>query len=207
MSSEYREVQRQLAEILKEEKSARGGWLVDLQNRLYTWFDTWDRMFRDWLDDLLGIPIPVGWGWLLPVLIILILLFTLFRLRRGVYYTPHVEGDEGSASMPSGEEVHHWWAEGELRAEQGDYREGIRYLFQAVLAALEERKVLTRGDHKTNREYRQEVEQNGSGLLSLFSALILRFDLVRYGQLQAGEGDYREFRQLSAPLVKRGSRE
>ena len=88
MSSEYREVQRQLAEILKEEKSARGGWLVDLQNRLYTWFDTWDRMFRDWLDDLLGIPIPVGWGWLLPVLIILILLFHPFPAPTGSVLYP-----------------------------------------------------------------------------------------------------------------------
>ncbi|EGK13789.1 DUF4129 domain-containing protein [Kroppenstedtia eburnea] len=207
MSSEYREVRRQLAEILKDEESARGGWLVDLQNQLVTWFDKWDGMFREWLVNLFGIPIPVGWGWLLPVLIILILLFTFFWIRRGVHYTRHREGDAGSASMPAGEEVHRWWREGEMKAEQGDYREGIRCLFRAVLAALEERKVLIRGDHKTNREYRQEVEQNGSGLLSLFSALTLRFDLVRYGRLQAGEGDYREFRRLSAPLVEGGDRE
>ncbi|MFD1426171.1 hypothetical protein JOD24_001186 [Kroppenstedtia sanguinis] len=207
MSSEYQEVRRQLDEILKEEERARGSWWVDLQNRLNTWYDQWDDLLRGWLRDLFGIQIPVGWGWLLPVLILLILILAFFWIQRRVHYTRRVEEDAGSSSMPVGEEVQHWWEEGEKKAEQGDYKEGIRCLFWAVLTALHERGVLIRSDHKTNREYRREVEQNGSSLLSLFSALTLRFDLVWYGQLQAGDGDYRKFRRLSALLIQGGDRE
>lgn len=175
---------------------------MDLQSQLYTWFSEVDRMFQKLILYLFGVPIPVGLGWLLPVLLILIIFFIVFWIRRRVHYTHPQEGNSSSVSVPAGEEIHRWWTEGETRAEQGDYREGIRCLFRSVLAALEERKVLIRGDHKTNREYRKEVEQNGSELLPLFSALVLRFDLIWYGRIQADEGDYRDFRQLSTPLVK-----
>lgn len=86
--------------------------------------------------------------------------------------------------------------------EQGNYRDGLIYLFRYVLLWLDETGRLTLGPGKTNREVLTSISSEGT-LKDLLLEMVPVFNRVRYGDVPCGKADYERFQDLCFRVVER----
>lgn len=162
----------------------------------------------NWLNNLLSSLFRAGAGsgvgWLLPVLLAILLTLILWVIVKQLYLS-RPAGEEESPSTAEESKALQWWERGEAHALRGEYREGIRCLFRHALETLDHREALDRRDHKTNREYREEVAVAAPIYLPVFQLLVLRFELVWYGMIEPEASDYEEYRRLCEGLTGGGT--
>jgi len=84
----------------------------------------------------------------------------------------------------------------EKYAGKGDYRQGIRYLFLALLLYLDDKDWLKARPWKTNGEYVDELMDVSSTIAKRFSHLAGIFDESFYGGRETTREDYQHFYQL-----------
>ncbi|PTM58870.1 DUF4129 domain-containing protein [Desmospora activa] len=208
MTREYEESRRQLSDILQQDEFQTWSWWQRLLDRIDQIPVIGEWSIGAWLNDLLSSLFRAGEGsgvgWLLPVVLAIILGLSMWFVLRQIYFSqPQQEKDTAAASGESMAVV--WWERGEAYAAQREYREAIRCLFRHALEVLDERKILDRREHKTNREYREEIAVRSPALLPVFQSLIMRFELVWYGMIDPEEADYDDYRRLCQRLTGGGA--
>ncbi|MFC4077991.1 DUF4129 domain-containing protein [Salinithrix halophila] len=204
MSIEYEKARQQLTDILNSREFTGQRWLDIWLHRIDSWMNEIVRILGGGVERLLGVEVDTRIGWLLPLLLTGILLFVLGWVGRRLYWGRRIPGFVAEREPDAMETASSWWDKGEAFAAEGDYKEGVRCLYRAVLEYLDERGVLLRDVFKANRDYREEVSRRRPDLLPLFAGITFLFDRIRYGAKETGEGDYREFHSLSQKLVKGG---
>lgn len=91
--------------------------------------------------------------------------------------------------------------EAERLAQSGDLRAAIRKGYIAVLAELNDRKVLGLASHKTNRDYLRDVRRREE-LYQPMSEMTNTFERHWYGDVPAEEEDWQHFRVKYAETVR-----
>jgi hypothetical protein len=85
-------------------------------------------------------------------------------------------------------------AQAEALAKQGDLRAAIRKAYIALLCELGDRKIISLGQSKTNRDYLHAVRDKAS-LYASMRKLTNTFELHWYGFAPAAEADWTEFKK------------
>ncbi|MCS1351108.1 DUF4129 domain-containing protein [Mechercharimyces sp. CAU 1602] len=197
----------QLEEILRADEftdESRLGRIVDsvrnwIDTYIYSWIEKW------WIQ-MFGEETSSSLQWLLPLLAGIFVACLIWWMRGRIEWGMR----RGSDSVRREEEkdpfmsTRDWWHEGEVLAEERAYREAMRFLFLAVLQALEERGALLRMVEKTNLDYIEEVRRNSPELREVFGQLTAQFDSAWYGMVHTSAADYRSFYQLARTMVKGG---
>lgn len=198
MDAEYQQAREQLAEILNRKEYTGGDWLERgirfIGNFLEEGLsETPSLSFPEW-----GIP-----AWLLPGILLLLFAFSLWWVRRHLTSDRRLKGKRsGHASgKPVNSEIE-LRALGEEAAHRGDFHLAIRYLFQAVLAALRDQGILSEVSHRTHREQIAEIRSRMPQQCPLFESLVFRFEEVWYGQVSVGPAEYHRFREQADKLLK-----
>lgn len=169
-----------------------------------TWYErlgeAWHRLRAEALDWLLrtlfnaGDSLFSGGGWVVGILAIvglfLIMLLTLRTARRGWVR----EGRSGLRLPPAtgtGMQPEALLRKAEGAREEGDYKEAVRYVYQAALAQLATKGVLSIKPHATNWEYLRQARKLPHDRFQPFSQLTRLFEQIWYGGVPAGDDDYK----------------
>ncbi|MCM3748722.1 DUF4129 domain-containing protein [Paenibacillus pasadenensis] len=175
-------------------------------------FSLWDWLLEQlrWLLNALFPSLKPGEGTisLLAVLIVLaltafIVWLTWLLLSRRGRGGRHRSGDW----LHPNEESRSWrhYAElGDRLGAEGNWRDGIRAVFLALLFYLEESGALRVEAWKTNREYLDELSQAGSPHASSLKEAMALFERVWYGRLEGSEELFGEIRALFAAVSAAG---
>lgn len=95
-----------------------------------------------------------------------------------------------------------WRKQAEQLARQGQFKEASRAIYLSLLRQLHETGVIPFAAHKTNYEYLQML--SGSGHLQLQSAfrqIVMPFENIWFGNLQASDSDYHQMSRDLDQLV------
>ncbi len=85
--------------------------------------------------------------------------------------------------------------EAERLALSGDVRAAIRKGYIAALCELNDRQLLALARHKTNRDYLRDIERKRHAIFQPMRFLTNSFERHWYGETQANEQDWQEFRE------------
>lgn len=196
MDAEYQQAREQLAEILSRREYTGGDWLERGMRFIG------ERLER--LGEVPSLSFP-GWEiplWLLPVMIFLLLALSLLWARGHLPPDKRFKKRRGNDPGKPASSDQELQVLGEEAARNGDFRLAIRYLFQAVLAELRERGVLSEVTHRTHREQIAEIRTRMPERSGLFESLVFRFEEVWYGQVPVGASEYHRFREEADKLLK-----
>jgi len=86
-------------------------------------------------------------------------------------------------------------------AQNGCYRDAVRYEFIALLLALNQKNVVHLQDYKTNGQLKNEVKQNGAQIYDGFCMAAETFNRVWFGNKTAGAELYGNNNKLTAALI------
>lgn len=196
------------------------GWFTFLQDSIEAIFD-WVGDIWDWFRDLLTPDNPKnrsergeGIDWdiesilrvmayvLLGILAVVILVFIIRALKRipqkpvvtipEVKAKPDLESDELTAEDAP---LNEWMALARQQLAAGNYRLALRALFLAQLSQMAERRLIRLARHKTNRDYRCELQRRNlphPSTLEHFRQDTHCFEAVWYGQAVATAEDCRQ---------------
>lgn len=95
-------------------------------------------------------------------------------------------------------------AQAEELARGGDLRAAIRKAYIALLCELGDRKIISLGQSKTNRDYLNAVRDKAT-LYGSMRKLTSLFELHWYGFVPAAENDWTEFRAIYRETLRTGS--
>ena len=95
-------------------------------------------------------------------------------------------------------------AQAEDLARAGDLRAAIRKAYIALLCELGDRKLISLGQSKTNRDYLNSVRDKAT-LYGSMRRMTSLFELHWYGFVPAGETDWVEFRNIYRETLRTGS--
>lgn len=207
--SRAQQVQRQLAAIyadpsLRTSKSALERflewagrqfesffrWLSRLfPGTLPTRLSTWDRFYQWGMIALLVLLVALGSAYLLNKL----------EWRRWQRSSRQASGEtaEPSRQLPPDE----GWARAHSLAQQGRYREAIRFCYHATLALLAQRGLIPYDPARTNWEHLALLRAEGhKQVYERLRPLTRQFDYIWYGHQPATEEEYRQFDQTYLAL-------
>ncbi len=208
----------------KEEKDkgalqAAVSWIMEKLAAGIRGLEKWVGRFFDWLEKLLPQPsqkaAALGGDWtrsvrlvmglLVVVLVLLVLAYGLWRLRRQRRTAPITAGIPPAAGTPDLQDegtradelpIERWLAlAGELSA-KGQLRLAMRALYLATLARLAEREMLTIESYKSNGEYERELQRRthvSRELPFIFSKSLRIFERVWYGEHDISGSDFDHF--------------
>jgi hypothetical protein len=106
------------------------------------------------------------------------------------------DAESALSREPSG-----WWSQADALAARGDFREAVRALYLAVLAALHRRGAIDYDPAGSNGDYVRAFKGDGAELPP-FRELTVRFDFAWYGRRGADAGGYAQVRSLAGPLIE-----
>jgi tetratricopeptide (TPR) repeat protein len=169
------------------------------------WLDERARAFQRWLDSLHfsphpytgptpsispqfinGIVIALGIG-LFALLVAL--LVSLLRRRTARARPPTL--DETEAALVEARDMDSLHALAERKAQEGDYRLALRFIYLALLVALDTGGVLRFDRSRTNWEYLRALRASGrDDVYQAMTPLTREFDRVWYGLAHADAADY-----------------
>ena len=138
------------------------------------------------------------WGFLLGVGVGLAWLLLQLERRWRIRLLPLSEAPAPEAA--SARDWQLWMADARKAAELGLWREGIHFLYWAVISRLESRRLWPADRARTAREYLALMAPDDSRKPGL-SSLTSTFERVWYGGRPAHEGDYRRAAELAATLI------
>ncbi len=179
----------------------------------------WIEKIGAWLEKLLpstqGRKEPSGKGWMtsvrnlllgllaLLVGVLAIVIWRTWRKRRtgecsrvseAIHPTPDLTDDQvGADELP----VDRWLVMARELMGKGELRLALRALYLATLAYLADHDLITIARHKSNREYRLELERRAHDqldLLAVFSKNVAMFDRAWYGTYPVNSEEMRQFK-------------
>lgn len=153
--------------------------------------------FFDWLDQYLDMPeLPANSGNLISYAIILFVLVALlwliiwlarrlfhsYQMRKGIM----LPGEESAGAVD-------YLQLARQQGERGNWNEGIRYAFLALLFYLQERGWIKVEKWKTNWEYCDELKARNHTWIPFFQAQARQFERVWYGRRDADEAVFSQY--------------
>jgi hypothetical protein len=171
----------------------------------------WLERFFDWLASRLEMPeIPHGSGNIASYLIIagalVALLLLIIWLSRQT-----IRSQKQKRLLPAGAEESSAYTDYLLQAKQfgenGNWNEGIRYAFLALLFFLEEKEWIKVEKWKTNWEYLGELFDNSPEWAPFFRQQALLFEHVWYGRRSIDEQGFREYIKETEMKLNRGAKD
>jgi hypothetical protein len=165
----------------------------------------WDAISEavgDVFSTLVGGGGPAVLAWLILALIVGIIAFLLVRLGRTVQADPAqaVRVGQGRRRPPA-----EWLRDAEAFEANGDWREGLRCRYRALVVELVARRVVPDVPGRTAGEYRREVAEASPDVASAFARATELFELAWYGHRDTGPDESRRFQSL-ADEVRAGAR-
>ena len=157
-------------------------WLIEFISELFPGTGVSENTFR-WISYALILL------FFIVLFILLVVFIRRFVRRKEVKTTPF--GTHKEFSMSAKEHV----KTAEKYAGKGDYRQGIRYLFLALLLYLNEKEWLKARPWKTNGEYYDELMEVSPPFAEGFHVLSGIFDESFYGGRSTNRENYNHFYQ------------
>lgn len=180
---EYQAYYKQQENFLLQwlEKAVR--WLIEFFMQLFPTAGVSENTFR-WISYALIL--------LFFIVLFILLVFFIRRFVRRKRGTTTLLGSHKEFSMGAKDHM----KTAEKYARNGDYHQGIRYLFLAMLLYLNEKEWLKARPWKTNGEYYDELIEVSPPFAERFHVLANKFDDSFYGGLSTTWEDYDHFYQL-----------
>lgn len=170
------------------------------------WKEARARAFQRWLDSLHfgphpyrgptpsispqfinGIVIALGIG----LFALLVALLVGLLRRRAARVRPAADLDETEAALVEARDTDSLHALAERKAQEGDYRLALRFIYLALLVALDTGGVLRFDRSRTNWEYLRALRASGrEDVYQAMMPLTREFDRVWYGLARADAADY-----------------
>ncbi len=170
------------------------------------WKEARARAFQRWLDSLHfgprtptgpmptispqfinGIVIALGIG----LFALLVALLVGLLRRRAARARPAADLDETEAALVEARDMDSLHALAERKAQEGDYRLALRFIYLALLVALDTGGVLRFDRSRTNWEYLRALRASGrEDVYQAMTPLTREFDRVWYGLARADAADY-----------------
>jgi hypothetical protein len=152
---------------------------------------------------------PLGWtvlgGLALAVLAVAVVLYLRSREpdqeARAATTTP-VPSPEGPGLVPDEQAPDDLWRRAEALARQGNFREGVRYLYLAVLTQLHRADLIRYEKTRTNGEYLRQLgaADAGAPVVGPFRRLTQLFEQKWYGERSCAADDYDGCRALASEV-------
>jgi hypothetical protein len=129
------------------------------------------------------------------VLIITIIIFTLFLIYKNFFKLKKVRvvidsNNEDIITVYNDSSI--LYKKAEEYYDNSDFKNGIRYLYLALLVNLDNRNIIILNKGKTNREYLLEIDSKGEFLYDNFQKFTNFFNLVLYGKKNIIDGINKE---------------
>ena len=180
--------QQKLSDILarREFRAVRGPTLWDqLKQRVERWIIYWlDRIFSRVAGTQHGGKIVVWCAIGLALVLVAIWLTRIARRQTGIDWPR-----EPVLFAPSRKHWRKWLAEAREAAQQGRWREAIHFGYWAAISQLEQGGAWAPDRARTPREYLRLLP-GASDKRPVLDALTRRFEIVWYGQAEAGADDF-----------------
>jgi hypothetical protein len=90
-------------------------------------------------------------------------------------------------------------------AHKKNFREALRYLYLALLIELDEKRIISYQNAKTNHQYLKEVNNKASHLRDCFGDMMDLFERKWYGLEECTNEDYRSGLNLYRAVTKEGA--
>jgi len=171
-------------------------WQEPAPNPVNDWLQQiWESISR-WLNDILGdrtlnIPLNQNWLTLIASLLLVIILYFVFRtLFIDFSKESRLNNENGDGSEPITSEAA--FEKAQMLSRGGDYRSAVRYLYLSALLIMDERGVLRYDRSKTNREYLRSVSESPE-LSEPLEEVIDVFDNVWYGYHSLEENSFKQY--------------
>ena len=211
------QAQPKLSEILAMPEF---NWPPENKNILYEWINSLILRFLNWLDNLLGgrsvavngpigLLLQLGLPFIAILLLGLLIIYIINNLKRSFAPSKAMNsilqaGDEMLGTAEA-------FRLANSMANQGDFRNGIRYLFLSSLLALDERGLLRFDKTRTNREYLATLrstrglltsEHTSQIIVQTFVDLVEGFEQVWYGYQPIGLPGFQNFANRVSELKR-----
>ncbi|WP_134684463.1 DUF4129 domain-containing protein [Brevibacillus migulae] len=179
---------QQLREILQgEEFRVYQG---EGKNVLQDWLDA----FLKWLSELFDLPeMPASTGnvatYLILFVVLAALLWLIIWLTRKLFRQHRAKG---FMLQPGEESIRYadYLQLAKQQGESGNWNEGIRFAFLALLFYLQEREWVQVEKWKTNWEYQDELRERNREWVPFFRMQAQHFERVWYGRREADEASF-----------------
>jgi hypothetical protein len=185
-----------------DEILARPEFQEDPPGLLERFWDAVNEAVGDVFSSLVGGGGPAVFAWLILAVIVGVIVFFLVRLARTVQADPSqaVRVDQGRRRPPA-----EWLRDAEAFEAKGEWREGLRCRYRAIVDELVARRVVPDVPGRTAGEYRREVADASPEVAAAFGRATELFELAWYGHRDTGPEESRQFRAL-ADEVRTGAR-
>ncbi len=189
--------QSEFGEVAETDAHGFWQWLTDQLKKLFD--DKPDHEKSK--DDSFRIDFPKISPWVVMLVALLLLLLVIWQVRGDLSRAAHKRSTtarESTALHPNEQEPQQLLDDAARLAEQGRFREALRSLYVATLAALDRAHLIRFAPDKTNGQYLRSMP--ASDLRKLFGAFTRVFDHTWYGRQPASRDDYEHCRELAARI-------
>jgi len=194
------EARQKLGEILQRPEFAGNKAFAESLQSIADWLSSlWNNLIGKNVNiDNLGF-----WESLFAVLAAALILFIFFyaSLRLYRYFVPEYAETPTVGYASTSADTEQLRTQASICAENGEYREAIRYLYLSLLLFLDKKMLIRYRLSKTNREYLQEFQKNEKEIES-FYRLVSFFEGKWYGMEPCSSIDYRQFQAMYMIMVK-----
>jgi len=196
---------QELLEILNSEEFR--AYQGEGENVLEKWMDA----FLKWLQELFDFPdMPASTGNIATYLILFAVLAALLLLIVWLARKLLRHHQAKRMLLQPGEDSIRYADYLQLAKQQGEFgnwNEGIRYAFLALLFYLQEREWVKVEKWKTNWEYQDELRERNREWVPFFQRQAQQFERVWYGRRKADEASFRLYlRETESKLREEGAR-
>lgn len=194
IATDLQEARKQLAEILADPEFGRKKASPGEEPGFSLAF------LKEWLSE---IPMEVVWGaYIFTGVIILIILIWFIRIW---WISRPVK--KRLLKKQQDKKERQWLEEASQLAEQGNYRQAIRPLYQYVLEFSSQKRKLRLQIDKTNGDYRQEMKQTWPLHLQSFNQVTDQFDQIWYGEKEIAQPEYLSYQEKVKEFVEKGEQD
>jgi hypothetical protein len=157
-------------------------------------------------------------GWVvlagLAVAVLLVACLLFLQARRGPRtkdkpkVKPAREQEIGPLPLPENRSADELWSEAEARAQAGQFREAVRFLYLAVLFGLDRKRLLRYEAMRTNGEYVRQLrlaEQAPPDLHAVFERLTALFEGKWYGDRPCEADEFGACKALAREVRERAA--
>jgi hypothetical protein len=161
--------------------------------------DRLDQILPDDLPGMSGGSLPTGVGYVVLGLLVALVLFLVWRARRGL--APRRRGgDEADVVIDAGEEDHDWLADALAFEEAGNWRAGLRCRYRALVSELAAADVIPDLVGRTAGEFVADVRRTRPAAGRAFRAATDVFEAAWYGGRAGGTAERDEFEARAAEV-------
>jgi hypothetical protein len=167
------------------------------------------RWIADRLGDLVpdgtfgfsGGALPTGVGYVVLALLVLVVLFVVYRSRKGWRANRRAQAPSADVVIEAGEDRRDWATEARALEEAGRWREGLRCRYRALVSELAAQQVIPDLVGRTAGEFVGDVRRSRPAAGRAFRAATDLFEAAWYGGRDGGPEERDAFAALAAEVL------